>query len=84
MKLLRIRKERISREWTLEYVGKYVGITKQSASAIETGNSKPSYETLCKLEILFSLPHHKLFELADDETFQAKNTTPANNQSNAI
>ena len=35
---------------------------------IESGQRKPSYEVLVRLEDLFGLPHRELFaEVADDE-----------------
>ena len=67
MKNLRIRQERIRRDWTQKYVGQQVGITKVSIYDIETGKSKPSYDVLCKLENLFNLSHRQLFAVVDDE-----------------
>ena len=67
MSKLRIRVERIDKDWTQEYVGQQVGITKVSIHDIETGKSKPSYDVLCKLENLFNLSHRQLFEVVDEE-----------------
>ena len=67
MKQLRMRLERIDREWKLSYVGEQVGISKQSVHDIETGKSKPSYDVLCKLENLFNLSHRQLFAVVDEE-----------------
>ena len=66
MKYSRMRKERISRNWTHEYVGHQIGITKAAYSNIENDNCKPSYEVLCKLENLFNLSHRELFAAADE------------------
>ena len=66
MPVLRIKIEREGRDWSLEYLGKLVGITKQSMSAIERGASHPSYKVLCKLERIFGKPHGELLEPVDD------------------
>jgi len=64
--ILRIRQERILREWTQEYVGKQVGLTKTAIHDIETGKQAPSYKILVKLENLFNLSHRELFREVDD------------------
>ena len=51
--ILTIRQERISRDWTLEYVGRQVGLMKSTVQQIETGQRKPSHEVLLKLLELF-------------------------------
>ena len=56
-----IKREREKRGWSLEYVGGRVGITKQSLSAIENGDTDPSYKVLCSLEKLFNRSHRFLF-----------------------
>lgn len=63
---LRIRQERIKRNWTLGYVSKVVGVTVSTVHDIETGRSKPSYEVLVKLENLFKMPHRRLFEATNE------------------
>ena len=67
MKLV-MRQERIRRAWTLEYVAKQIGITKGALGNIETGQRKPSYDVLCKLEDLFGMTHRELFASAPDDT----------------
>ena len=59
---LHIKIERISREWTLDYVAQYVGITNQAVSLIETGQRKPSYAVMGKLEELFGMGHRELLK----------------------
>ena len=59
---LRIRLERESREYTQEYVGEIVGVSGGAIHFIETGQRKPSYDVLCKLEKLFGMKHEELFE----------------------
>ena len=59
-------RERISREWTREYVGAQVGVTSEAIRLIETGRRDPSYHVLAKLEELFGMTHRELFA-ADSE-----------------
>ena len=72
MKNLRIRQERIRRDWTQEYVGQQVGITKTAVHDIEKGNRDPSYKVLCNLEKLFNLSHRQLFAVADENNPSTK------------
>ena len=64
--ILRMRQERIDKDWTQEYVAEKVGTTYYTIQKIETGQRKPSYKVLVKLEDLFNLPHHQLFAVVDD------------------
>ena len=64
MPVRNIKLERELRGWTLEDVAEKVGITKQSISAIENGETDPSYKTLCRLEKLFNRSHKFLFGAA--------------------
>lgn len=64
--VLRIRRERLDKYWTQEYVAKKVGLSKPAIHDIETGRRKPSYEVLVKLETLFGLSHQELFKSIDD------------------
>lgn len=57
---LQMRQERISRRWTQEFVSSQLGISSEAVSMLETGQRKPSYEVLVKLENLFQMPHRKL------------------------
>ncbi|GHS85568.1 hypothetical protein AGMMS49957_01890 [Synergistales bacterium] len=60
---LKIRKERLSRGWTLEYVGQRIGISNQAVSQIETGKQNPSYDVLIKLLTLFDVEHKNISQL---------------------
>lgn len=62
--LLRIRQERLERQWTQEYVAKHAGITVPAVQYLETGKCKPSYDILVRLEDLFHLNHRQLFGAA--------------------
>lgn len=56
-----LRDERKKRGWTLEDVGKMVGISKQSVCDIEKGRRYPSYKILIALENVFHKNHRELF-----------------------
>lgn len=56
-----MKRERLNKGWTQQYVAERVGITKAAISDMETGRRKPSYAVLLKLEDLFGLTHRKLF-----------------------
>lgn len=65
MKTTILRQERKQREWTLEFVSKKVGTSKQTIQRIEMLKRKPSYDVLVKLEELFNKPHIELFSIID-------------------
>lgn len=60
-------RERKARGWTQEFVAGEIGITPEAVSMLETGQRKPSYDVLVKLEDLFGLPHRQLFGDATPE-----------------
>ncbi len=60
-------RERKARGWTQEFVAGEIGITPEAVSMLETGQRKPSYDVLVKLEDLFGLPHRQLFGEATPE-----------------
>lgn len=60
--ILKLRQERIKRDWKLSDVAEKVGTTKATIQMLETGHRKPSYDVLVKLEDLFHMSHRKLFE----------------------
>ena len=60
-----IRQERISHGWSCEYVAQKTGLTTEAIRLIETGQRKPSYSVLVKLEDLFGMSHRELFADAD-------------------
>lgn len=62
--LLMLRQERIRRGWTQTYVAKQTGLSLTAIQKIETGQRKPSYDVLVKLENLFGLTHRQLFGAA--------------------
>lgn len=65
--LLKIRQERLNRQWTQEFVAKKAGITVPAVQYLETGKCRPSYDVLVKLENLFGLGHRDLFGAATPE-----------------
>ena len=72
---LNIRKERLKHHWTQEQVAQKIGITEQAVQLIETGQRKPSYDVLVKLEDLFHKNHRKLFAVADDTPISQQNNS---------
>lgn len=70
-----IRQERERRKWTQEYVAQKTGITQTMLQKIETGQRKPSYNVLVKLEDLFNLNHRQLFAVVDDTPNSQRNNT---------
>ena len=58
---LRMRQERKRREWSQEFVARQIGVTPETVHDIETGQRKPSYVVLVKLEDLFQMGHRELF-----------------------
>lgn len=62
---LLIKKERQRRKWTLTYVAERTSTTKSMVQMLETGQRKPSYEVLLKLEDLFEMNHRDLFKEID-------------------
>lgn len=65
-----IRQERLRRGWTLDYVAEQVGLSPTAIQKIETGQRRPSYDVLVRLENVFGLTHRQLFGAA----------TPSNSQ----
>lgn len=57
-----MRKERIKRGWSCEFVAQSVGLSAEAIRLIETGERNPSYPVLVKLEDLFGMTHRELFE----------------------
>lgn len=72
---LHLRQERENKNWTQEYVAEQIGITPEAVSMIETGQRKPSYDVLVKLEDLFHKNHRKLFAVADDTPIPQQNNS---------
>ena len=59
--MLRLRQERILRGWTQEFVAEQIGTSHSAVQMMETGQRKPSYDVLVKLENLFGMTHRELF-----------------------
>ena len=76
MKLV-LRQERISRGWTQDFVAKQVGVTNTTVQMLETGQRKPSYDVLVKLEDLFGLTHRQLFGAATPDITKEPDGDPA-------
>jgi len=51
----RIRQERRAREWSQRFLGKLVGISRQTMCGYEYGHTHPNKETIRKLESLFQI-----------------------------
>lgn len=62
MKLM-IRQERIQRRWTQEYVANRTGLSLAAIQKIETGQRRPSFDVLVKIEDLFGMDYRYLFNL---------------------
>lgn len=57
-----MRRERVKRGWTQEYVAEKCGVSPQVVCDWERGRRKPSYAVLVKLEDLFGMTHRELFK----------------------
>ena len=58
-----LRQERIKRGWTQRHVADGVKTTLSAVQKIETGQRKPSFDVLVKLEDLFCMDYRDLFNL---------------------
>ena len=64
---LKLRQERLRRDWTQEYVAKKTDVTKATIQMIETRRRKPSYDVLVKLLELFGYDDpRQLFAVVDE------------------
>lgn len=61
---LGMRQERKRRGWSQEFIAQQIGVTPETVHYIETGQRKPSYDVLVKLEDLFQMGHRDLFGAA--------------------
>lgn len=61
--LLMLRRERIERGWSQKSVAKQIGLTQTTLQKIETGQRKPSFNVLVKIEDLFGMDYRDLFNL---------------------
>ena len=73
MRILRIRRERIEKGLTQQYVGSMVGVTAEAILLIETGQRNPSHEVMLKLLDLFGYSDPRLlFAEAEDGDSETK------------
>lgn len=64
---LRLKQERISREWTQSDVAKKLGVSKQAVCDWEKGKKFPRRLALENLEKLFNLNYRQLFAPVTDK-----------------
>jgi len=63
-----LRQERVTRDWSQEYVANQVGITPEAVSMLENGQRYPSFKVLVKLLDLFGYSDPRLLFAPADET----------------
>jgi putative transcriptional regulator len=61
----RIRDLRLGRDWSQEYLGRKVGVSRQAIIAIEAGRFDPSLPLAFKLARVFGLSIEKIFQEDD-------------------
>ena len=61
---LKIKIERVKRNWSQEQLGEYADISKTSIGAIERGKSTPSTLTLAKLATAFGITVSELTDIS--------------------
>lgn len=66
-KSTRLRKERIKKGWTQNYVADYCDVSPQTVCDWEKGRHRPSYDALDKLEELFCMNRPQLLEQMSDD-----------------
>ncbi len=59
---IRLREERLKRNWPQTQVAEKIGVSPQVVCDWEKGRVFPSYTSLVKLEDLFNMTHRELFE----------------------
>lgn len=64
--MILLRKYRLERGWTLDYVAKQIGVTKTAIHDLEVGKRIGSIPVWDALEDLFNLPQRQLREKAPD------------------
>lgn len=76
--LLKIRQERLNRQWTQDFVAQKAGITVPAVQYLETGKCKPSYDVLVKLLDLFEYSDpRELFGAATPDNTKEPDDNPA-------
>ena len=64
-----LRKERIARGWTQEFVAQQIGVRRSAVQMLETGRRKPSYDVLISLLDLFEYSDPRNLFRADKPFF---------------
>lgn len=73
-KELRLKSERVKREWTQNDVAQKLGVSKQAVCDWEKGRRFPRRPVLDNLEKLFNLHYQELFAtVTDEESFSLTN-----------
>lgn len=67
--------KRKDRGWTQKYVAKQIGVSPEAICMLETGQRKPSYDVLIKLEDLFEMGHRDLFGAATPKEDRGNDTS---------
>ena len=75
---LGMRQERKRLGWSQGFVAQQVGVTSETIHYIETGQRKPSYDVLVKLEDLFQMGHRELFGAATPDNTKKPDGNPVN------
>ena len=63
---IKMQQERIRHHLSRDDVAKMIGVSAEMVRLIETGQRKPSYDVLVKLENLFHKSHRQLFAVVDE------------------
>lgn len=58
---LMLKYERLRHGWSQDYVSDQIGVARSMVQMLETGQRRPSYPVLVKLENLFGMTHRELF-----------------------
>lgn len=77
--ILRLRQERIKRDWTQNDVAHLLGVSPQAVCEWEKGRKFPRRYVLANLEKMFGLSHQELFAPIADKDDDP--LSPTNNES---
>ena len=69
----RLRRLRLSRNWSQEEVARQIGVTRSAYSHYEINSRQPIYDTICKLAIIFDVSIDYLINF-DNEDHQPEET----------
>lgn len=73
-----IRRERIKRGWTQKIVAQKLGITQTMLLRIETGQRKPSFDVLIRIEDFFGMDYRDLFNIPQRQLQETANAPDGN------